>query len=345
MRVAPRGATLLEVLVAAGLASGVLLIAGTLYVAVLSTERTTRELVGSTPGVGLSDVLQDLLSCRGTPVLRASSGESEGGPVFRWWRQAVCVRAYVLDVQSAGAGAYVLRFRSAADVGSLRMLWSLAEALAGPEGPEGWVQVRTVDGCVCRADFGTPTATPVDLVVQPCEACVPTPGPVEATPTAPDRPEVWAQVVVVPPGGRRPAGAPPEVSPQGLSLIFLAGVGGRSAEAFPRSGVRWLSPYIHLPSPTVDAAITRTAWGSPYRTGEVGASDVLMEDLDGDGDGELELDEAPARRLVPASAVEGWTLWTTGFGRLRRSVPVRCGPLTIPVGDTRACRSDAFGPL
>lgn len=346
-----RGATLLELLVAAALAAGVVAVAGTLYVAVLRTEQATRELLGSTPEAAVLDLLQDLVSCGGPagPDLRRAEG-------FVWWRQAVCVRAYVLDVREmkgSGGGAYVLRLRSAADAAALRALRVLAEdaSIDASIGPGGWVEVQTANGCACRADFaaGVRDMDPAELAVTQCGGCVPAPGPAEGRPRAPDVLGFRAEVVVVPPGGRLPAGAPGVVSPQGLSVVFLAILAARGGvppdEPFPRN-VEWLPVFVHLPSPTLEAAVSFEAWGSPYLTaGDLGGPGLLSADLDGDGDGELEPGEAPARRLVPLSAVEGWVLWTTGWGRLRRVVPVRCGPMTIPVGDTRECRSNVFRPF
>lgn len=373
-----RGTTLLELLVATALAAGVVLIAGTLYLAVLGTERTTRELLGSTPEADVLGLLEDLSSCGGTPDYRVTS---DGG--FLWWRQAVCVRAYVLDVRGTGGGSYVLRFRQASDTAALRALRALAEgALSGggsggkggekppPSGSVGWVEVRTANACACRADFTAEAPDASELAVVCTDprgsgrpaACAPAPGPAEGRPVrytfrpgpspGPGKGAdtfLW-EVVVVPPGGRLPAEAPSVVSPQGLSVGFLVVPEARDVppgEPFP-GGVEWLPLYVHLPSPTLEAGVTLTAWGSRYfdRDPDLpGAVGLLTRDLDGDGDGELEADEAPARRFVPASAVEGWTLWTTGFGRLRKTVPVRCGPRVIPVGDTRECRSAAFRPF
>jgi len=331
------GATLLELLTAAGLAAGVLLIAGTLYVAVLGTERATRELLGSTPEAGVLDLLEDLASCGGA-VGPAAQTTAEG---VTWWRTEVCVRAYVLDVRpELRVGMYVLRLRSGADVGALRAL----RALAGE--PAGWVRVETAGGCACRADFEV-QVDPAELVVGACEGCVPAPGPAEGRPVRPSVLRLHAEVVVVPPGARLPAGAPAEASPQGMSLLFWAEPpGGTSAEGPFPPGAVWLPVYVHLPSPTLAAGLTLQAWGSRYLVaGDPWGPDLVGTDLDGDGDGELTPGEAPARRLVPMSAVEGWVLWTTGFGRLRHAVPERCGPLDIPVGDTRTCRSNAFRPF
>jgi len=347
-RGSPRGLTLVEMVVAVGLAAVVVVIAATLYMAVLGTERLSREVLGSAPEAGLVELLEDLSSCGGSagPDMRSAGG-------VRWWRTDVCVRAHAVDVRAAGAGGvYVLSLRSAADRAAVEQLWPLT---GGPG-----VRVRTGGGCVCTVDFREPVSSGVaDLTVRDCGACAPAPGPVEAEPFTVGRPpgpgpgpgvlRAMAEVVVVPPGAGLPRGAPPQVSPQGLSLLF-----GWYSESDPPSpydpfpgNVLWSGVYAHLPSGTLDAARTWEAWGSRHLvTGNLpGSSGVLTEDLDADGDGELEPGEAPVRRLVPMSAPEGWVLWTTRAGTLRKRVPVRCGLLEIPVGDRRECTVRSFRPF
>jgi len=338
----------LEMVIGIGLAAMVVVIAATLYMAVLGTERLSREVLGSVPEAGLLELLEDLSSC-GTPA--GVEVRDVGG--VRWWRTDVCVRAYALDVRPV-PGRYVLRLRSSADRQALEALWPLVE------GVRGWVRVRTAGGCVCRADFGEPVSVGgSDLTVRDCGGCVPVPGPVEAEPVAASflpgpRPgpgprlyRSFAEVVVVSPGSRLPSGAPPVVSPQGMSLLFgWAFDKPPLHEPFPR-GVVWTGIYVHLPSGSLSADRTWEAWGSRHLVvGDLpGGGGLTTADLDADGDGEAEPGEAPVRRLVPMSALEGWVLWTTRAGTLRKRVPVRCGALEIPVGDTRECTTRAFRPF
>jgi hypothetical protein len=349
--------TLVEMVVAVGLAAVVVVIAATLYMAVLGTERLSREVLGSAPEAGLVELLEDLSSCVTPPSVWV---RDVGG--VRWWRTDVCVRAHALDVRrSTIQGIYMLRLRSAADRAAVEQLWPLA---AGSRGGEVWV--RTGGGCVCALVTDVPIwGDPEELRVWKCGACVPAPGPVEAEPFTVGRPpgprpgpgvlRAMAEVVVVPPGAGLPRGAPPQISPQGLSLLF-----GWYSESDPPppddpfpENVLWSGVYAHLPSGTLDAARTWEAWGSRHLvTGPVpglgdlpGGGGLTTADLDGNGDGELGPGETPVRRLVPMSALEGWVLWTTRAGTLRKQVPVRCGVLEIPVGDRRECTVRSFRPF